>query len=183
MRDIKAEILHFWFTEVQPQQWFQRNPDFDRMIRDRFMVTYDMARDGLCDAWQDEPQGCVALCVVLDQLPRNMFRDDARAFLTDGKALLVAKNTVGRGFDMLVSAAMRRFIYLPYEHSESLSDQKKSVELFGKLKNEDPTGYDYALRHYNVIERFGRFPHRNAILGRDSTPEEEAYLAQPGSGF
>lgn len=183
MRDTKAEVLHFWFNETQPQQWFQKNDDFDQAIRDRFMVTYEMARDGLCDAWQDDAAGCVALCVVLDQFPRNMFRGTAQAFATDAKALLVAKNTVARGFDLLVPSEKRRFIYLPYEHSESLNDQKKSIELFGKMKAEDPMGYDYALRHYEVIERYGRFPHRNAILNRSSTPEEEAYLAQPGAGF
>jgi uncharacterized protein (DUF924 family) len=183
MKDTKAEVLHFWFSEVQPQQWFQKNDDFDRLIRERFKVTYDMARDGLCDAWQEEPQGCVALCVVLDQFPRNMFRDSAEAFATDDKALLVAKNTVARGFDLLVSPEKRRFLYLPYEHSESLSDQKKSVELFGTMKKDDPLAYDYAQRHYKVIEQYGRFPHRNVALGRDNTPEEDAYLAQPGAGF
>ena len=183
MRDTKAEVLHFWFDEVQPQQWFQKNETFDAAIRQRFMVTYDMAADGLCDAWRDDPAGCVALCVVLDQFPRNMFRGQAKAFATDGAALLTAKHAVARGFDLLVPAERRRFLYLPYEHSESLSDQKRSVELFGRMKDEDPMGYDYAVRHRDVIEKFGRFPHRNSILGRPSTPEEEAYLAQPGAGF
>ncbi|MBU0800252.1 MAG: DUF924 domain-containing protein [Alphaproteobacteria bacterium] len=183
MRDTKAEVLHFWFTEVQPQQWFQKNDAFDATIRDRFLVTYDMARDGLCDSWQDEALGCVALCVVLDQFPRNMFRGSAQSFATDEKALLVAKYAVSRGFDLLVPPEKRRFLYLPYEHSEALSDQKKSVELFTKMKKEDPMGYDYAVRHLEVIEKFGRFPHRNAVLGRENTPEEEAYLAQPGAGF
>lgn len=183
MRDTKAEVLHFWFTETQPQQWFQKNDDFDRAIRERFMVTYDMARDGLCDAWRDDAPGCVALCVVLDQFPRNMFRNDPRAFATDEAALLVAKFAVARGFDKLVTPEKRRFLYLPYEHSESLSDQKKSVDLFAAMKKDDPLGYDYALRHLEVIEKFGRFPHRNAVLGRANTPEEEEYLAQPGAGF
>src|SRR5690606_35231277 len=122
-------------------------------------------------------------CVVLDQFPRNMFRGSAKSFATDGKALLIAKQTVSKGFDLLVPPEKRRFIYLPYEHSEAMNDQKKSVELFARLKAEDPIGYEYALRHHEVIEKFGRFPHRNAVLGRESTPEEEEYLAQPGAGF
>ena len=183
MRDIKSEVLRFWFEEVKPNQWFQKNEAFDAAIRDRFATTYEMARDGLCDAWREEPLGCVALCVVLDQFPRNMFRNDPVAFATDEKALLTAKYAVAKGFDMLVPPEKRRFIYLPYEHSEILSDQMKCVELFGRMKKEDPVGYDYAVRHRDVIEKFGRFPHRNVILGRASTPEEEAYLAQPGSGF
>ena len=162
---------------------YQKKETFYAAIRHRFKVTYDMAADGLCDAWRDDPAGCVALCVVLDQFPRNMFRGQAKAFATDGAALLTAKHAVARGFDLLVPAERRRFLYLPYEHSESLSDQKRSVELFGRMKDEDPMGYDYAVRHRDVIEKFGRFPHRNSILGRPSTPEEEAYLAQPGAGF
>lgn len=183
MRDTKAEVLHFWFVESQPQQWFQKNDAFDQIIRDRFMVTYEMAADGLCDSWQDEAQGCVALCVVLDQFPRNMFRNSAKAFATDEKALLIAKQAVAKGFDLLVPPEKRRFIYLPYEHSESLNDQKKSVALFERMKAEDPLGYEYALRHYEVIEKYGRFPHRNAVLGRINTPEEEEYLARPDAGF
>lgn len=183
MRDTKAEVLHFWFNEVQPQQWFQKNDDFDRQVRERFYGVYEMARDGLCDGWREEAAGCVAFCIVLDQFPRNMFRGSRDSFATDEAALLTAKYAVSRGFDVLVPAERRRFLYLPYEHSELLADQNKSVELFGRMKGDDPLGYDYALRHQDVIRRFGRFPHRNAILGRDNTPEEAAYLAQPGSGF
>jgi uncharacterized protein (DUF924 family) len=183
MRDTKAEVLHFWFDEAQPQQWFQKNDDFDNAIRQRFLTIYEMAADGLCDSWRDDPAGCVALCVVLDQFPRNMFRGNARAFATDSAALLTAKFAVAKGFDLLEPVARRRFIYLPYEHSESLSDQNRSVELFGRMREQDPMGYDYALRHREVIEKFGRFPHRNAALGRASTPEEESYLATPGAGF
>lgn len=183
MRDTKAEVLHFWFDEVQPQQWFQKNDDFDETIRQRFLTVYEMAADGLCDSWRDDPAGCVALCIVLDQFPRNMFRGQGRAFATDAAALLTAKYAVGKGFDQLVPLERRHFLYLPYEHSESLSDQKRCVELFAKVREQDPIGYDYAVRHLQVIEKFGRFPHRNGALGRASTPEEEAYLAEPGAGF
>ncbi len=183
MRDTKQEIIHFWFEETAPQQWFQKNSDFDDQIRDRFLVTYEMARDGLCDGWNRDAEGCLALCILLDQFPRNMFRGEADAFSTDGKALLVAKYAVSNGFDQVLHVTQRGFVYLPYEHSEKMEDQKKSVKFFEKMKKDDPLGYDYALRHMELIERFGRFPHRNARLGRKSTPEEEEYLAAPGSGF
>lgn len=183
MRDTKEEILHFWFEETSPAQWFQKNDIFDGQITDRFLVTYEMAANGLCDGWSVDPDGCLALCILLDQFPRNMFRNSGRAFATDNKALLIAKHTVSKGFDQILPPIQRRFIYLPYEHSEKLADQKKSVTFFEGMKEEDPVGYDYALRHYDVIERFGRFPHRNKILGRENTQEEEEYLAQPGTGF
>ncbi len=183
MRDTKQEIIHFWFEETEPQQWFQKNDDFDNEIRDRFFVTYEMARDGLCDSWNKDAEGCLALCILLDQFPRNMFRNDPKSFETDQKALLIAKYAVSKGFDQVLSPAKRRFIYLPYEHSEEIEDQKKSVAFFEKMKKDDPLGHEYALRHLDVIEKFGRFPHRNKVLGRENTPAEEEYLAQPGAGF
>lgn len=183
MRDTKEEILHFWFEETAPSQWFQKNEVFDGQITDRFLVSYEMAANGLCDGWSSEPDGCLALCLLLDQFPRNMFRGLPRAFATDKKALLVAKYAISKKFDQLLPPIQRRFIYLPYEHSEKLSDQEKAVALFAAMKEHDPMGYDYAVRHYEVIERFGRFPHRNKVLGRENTPEEEEYLAQDGAGF
>ena len=183
MRDTKEEILHFWFVESKPSQWFQKNDTYDNQIRDRFMVTYNMARDGLCDGWNTEADGCLALCLVLDQFPRNMFRGQPESFATDAKALLVAKYAIAKGLDQLLPAERRRFVYLPFEHSENLTDQKRCVALFETIKDKDPLGLDYALRHRAVIEKFGRFPHRNAILGRENTPEEEEYLAQPDAGF
>lgn len=147
------------------------------------MFVYKMARDGMCESWQDTPDGMLALCIVLDQFPRNMFRGDPAAYATDGKALLAAKMSVARKYDLLLPAIKRRFLYLPFEHSESLADQQKSVALFEAIREDDPQGYDYARKHLEVIEIYGRFPHRNAILGRENTPEEDAYLAQPGAGF
>lgn len=183
MRDTRQEVLHFWFKETEPQQWFQKNEDFDNEIRGRFLVTWEMARDGLCDSWNKDAEGCLALCIVLDQFPRNMFRGSPDAFATDGHALSVAKHAVSGGFDQVLAPVKRRFIYLPFEHSESLQEQEKSVALFAKIKDDDPVGYDYAVRHLEVIKEFGRFPHRNALLGRKNTPEEEEYLAKPGAGF
>ena len=183
MRDIKHEILHFWFEETQPQQWFQKNDDFDKAVRERFLTTYRLAAEGVCDLWRDEAQGCLALCIVLDQFPRNMFRGQPESFASDPKALLVAKHALARGFDQTLPPQQRRFLYLPFEHSEDPADQTRSVGLFQSMQAEDPLGYDYALRHQAVIGRFGRFPHRNAILGRKNTSEEDEYLAQPGAGF
>lgn len=183
MRDTKQEILHFWFVETQPAQWFQVNPDFDQLVRDRFRATYDMAADGVCDGWAVDADGALALCIVLDQFPRNMFRGQAMAFGTDEKARRVASSAIRHGFDQVLSPQRRRFLYLPFEHSEEPEDQARSVALFTGTRDEDPMGYEYALRHQEIIARFGRFPHRNAVLGRESTADELRYLNQPGAGF
>lgn len=183
MKDSQSEILAFWFEEIQPQQWFQTNPDFDASVRERFYPAYEKARDGILDDWRRDADGCLALCLLLDQFPRNMFRGTPQAFATDPKGLVVAKYALAKGFDQVLPPVKRRFVYLPFEHSESVIDQRKCVELFEKMKKDDPLGYEYALKHLKVIERYGRFPHRNKILSRMNTPEEEEYLAQPGAGF
>lgn len=183
MRDTRQEIIHFWFVETQPAQWFQVNPDFDALIRERFVATHRMAHDGLCDSWTAEADGALALCIVLDQFPRNMYRGTPEAFASDEKARRVAAQAVRNGFDQIIPPARRRFMYLPFEHSEDMADQERAVALFATIRDEDPMGYEYALRHRDVISRFGRFPHRNTILGRISTPEEMNYLNQPGAGF
>lgn len=183
MRDTKSEILHFWFVETDPSLWFQKNEAFDERIRDRFKVTYEMAADGLCNNWAKDADGALALIVVLDQFPRNMFRGTGKAYASDSKALICAKQAIHKGFDQVLTPEKRRFMYLPFEHSENLSDQKRSVELFKAMEDVDPLGYTYALRHYDVIKKFSRFPHRNEALGRDNTPEEEEYLQQAGAGF
>jgi uncharacterized protein (DUF924 family) len=183
MRDSRHEVLHFWFDETEPAQWFQKNETFDAQVRERFHTIYAMARDGLCDDWKQDADGCLALCIVLDQFPRNMFRGSAEAFATDGKALVAAKFTIARGYDQVTPIPRRRFIYLPFEHSENLQDQKRAVQLFETIADEDPLSLEYAKRHMQVIEKYGRFPHRNKALGRENTPEEEAYLATAGAGF
>lgn len=183
MRDTKQEVLRFWFEETSPPQWFQKNDGFDAEVRARFLTTYEMAVRGLCDEWQRQAEGTLALCIVLDQFPRNMFRGTPKAFQSDAQALLIARLAIGKGFDQILQPVKRRFLYLPFEHSENLEDQKKSVCLFMSMKDDDPMGYEYALKHLEVIEKFGRFPHRNALLGRDSTAEELQYLSLPGAGF
>lgn len=183
MIDAKQDVLDFWFEQTKAQQWFQVNPDFDELIRIRYAETYDKAAMGIFDDWKNDPDGCLALVILLDQFPRNMFRGTAKAFATDTKAIVFSKFAISKGFDQVLTPIKRRFLYLPFEHSENLNDQRKCVELFEKMKKDDPLGYDYAQRHQKVIEQFGRFPHRNAILGRMNSPEEEVYLAQIGSGF
>ncbi|MFN3700267.1 MAG: DUF924 family protein [Alphaproteobacteria bacterium] len=176
MKDTKSAIIHFWFEETAPQQWFQVNPDFDDIIKQRYSDIYELAASGACSDWKIDANGCLALCLVLDQFPRNMFRGQGKAFATDKDALLVSKHAIHRGFDQIMSPLKRRFIYLPFMHSENSNDQKRSVELFASMQVDDPMGYEHALRHAREIERFGRFPYRNKALGRENTPEEDAYL-------
>jgi uncharacterized protein (DUF924 family) len=187
-------ILKFWFGdspqessyEQRRQLWFRKRPEFDAEIRQRFADVYEQAATGALDAWQQAPLSCLALIIVLDQFPRNMFRDTPQAFATDAKALDVAQRAVAQGFDQQLRPLQRIFLYLPFEHSENLAHQHQSVELTRQLSAEAPAladVFDYAVRHQDVIERFGRFPHRNRILGRESTPEEIEFLKQPGSSF
>lgn len=183
MNDSQKDILDFWFDQTSPQQWFQTNPEFDALVAERFLERYEKARDGVFDDWRRDADGCLALCLLMDQFPRNMFRGTPQAYATDSKALVIAKYAVSKGFDQVLPLVKRRFLYLPYEHSETLNDQRCCVEFFEKIKKEDPLSYDYALRHFQVIDEYGRFPHRNKILGRMNTPEEEEYLARPDSGF
>jgi uncharacterized protein (DUF924 family) len=183
MKNTQADILHFWFSETAPSQWFQKNPEFDELIILRYARLYEWGRDGLCDGWMRDVDGCLALCILLDQFPRNMFRGSEQAFQSDAKALYVAKTAISKGYDQILSPLKRRFLYLPFEHSESMDEQKRSLDLFETLKADDPIVYEYALRHYKVIEQFGRFPHRNAVLGRESTPAERDFLALPNSSF
>ena len=146
----------------------------------RFLPLWEEAARGGLGAWQATPLASLALIVALDQFPRNMFRGTARAFATDRLALAAAANAIDRGFERALSQPERTFVCLPFEHAEALAAQRRSLELFRAL---DPDNLEWARRHYEVIERFGRFPHRNALLGRASTPEEIEFLKQPGSSF
>ncbi|MBX2835018.1 MAG: DUF924 domain-containing protein [Micavibrio sp.] len=182
MRNSQNEILHFWFEELEAQQWFQQSAAVDEMVRDRFSLTHEMASEGLSNHWADDADGALALIIVLDQFPRHMYRGTAKAFATDDKALLIAKSSVAKGFDQILEPVKRGFLYLPFQHSEELDDQKKSVQLFGAMAEQNPAGDMYAKRHLVPIEKFGRFPHRNAILGRQSSSEEVEFL-KSHSGF
>jgi uncharacterized protein (DUF924 family) len=174
-----AEVLDFWFTQER-KAWFEKNPAFDETIRSRFLALYEEAARGKLEHWQQDARNCLALVILLDQFPRNMFRGSARAFSADPLALAAARAIVDKGWDQAMTPDERQFAYLPFEHSESLAHQERACELMKPLGKEL---LDWAERHRVIIERFGRFPHRNAILGRASTPEEIAFLKQPGSGF
>ena len=185
-------ILTFWFGNQgannygKPQKfWFIKDPEFDLQIKNSFESVYLQAKAAELDHWAKDALGCLALIIVLDQFPRNMYRGQPQAFATDSQALALARYAVSKEYDRVLLPVQRWFIYLPYEHSESLEDQDISVQLFSALKN-DPhsqSSIDYAQRHRQIIQDFGRFPHRNQIIGRASTPEEIEFLSQSGSGF
>jgi len=166
--------------------WFARDPAFDAMLLERFGTLIDAAREGALDSWTATPSGALALIIVLDQFSRNCYRNTPRAFAADHQALRVAQQMVASGTDLrLPTAHHRAFAYLPFEHDETLASQHESLRLFKQLKAE-PEGASYyssAVGHARIIERFGRFPHRNAALGRQSTDEERAFLKGPGSSF
>ena len=184
------DVLPFWFGAAPERgkahkRWFVKDQAFDREVRERFLALYEDAAAGKLAHLKEALDGCLALIVVLDQFPRNMFRGTARAFATDPLALDAARCAVDRGFDRSLLPVERLFVYLPFEHSEVLADQERSCELTQALDAYPETNdvYRYALRHRDIVRRFGRFPHRNAILGRESTPEELAFLKGPGSSF
>ncbi len=197
MRRRAEEIDRFWFgAPDHPERnrmrkiWFSRDPAFDAEIRQRFLEDHLRAATGAYDALADSARGVLALVILLDQIPRNLFRDDARAYASDAKARAVAERAVASGLDMQLSPVERVFIYLPFEHSENIIDQRRCLALMQALPATDDFPaearaevIDYAQKHLAIIERFGRFPHRNAALGRTSTPEEIAFLQQPGSSF
>jgi uncharacterized protein (DUF924 family) len=184
-------VLEFWFShdwqmELKPRkEWFLKDSNFDQAVREWFLGTYEQAVAGKLDHWLDAALSTLALTIVLDQFPRNMFRDRPQAFASDSKALMTAQHAIERDFDQDVPPIMRLFFYLPFEHSELLQHQNQAVNLL-KPWAADPelkSYYDFALKHQAVIDRFGRFPHRNVILGRRSTAEELEFLQQPGASF
>jgi uncharacterized protein (DUF924 family) len=182
------DILHFWFGDPPGERrkaWFVKDPQFDEQIRERFLQLYEAAAGGALTSWTGSAHESLALIVVTDQFPRNIFRGSARAFATDPIALATAKHVIEAGWDARMLPVERMFVYLPYEHSESLADQDRSVELFAPLNDfpETSDAAEYSERHRVIVKRFGRFPHRNAALGRPGTAEEIEFLKQPGSGF
>ncbi len=195
-----ATVVEYWFGAVElppdttpttTKLWFGGGPAVDAEIRDRFGALIESAGGGKLDAWAESPIGALALLVLLDQFPRNVYRGTPKSFGFDEKARAIAKAAIARGHDMALPPVMRTFFYLPLEHSEDLGDQHSAVEKFraaaeacsGDVRKFMDMGVDYALRHQRIIERFQRFPHRNATLGRESTPEEIAFLKEPGSSF
>ncbi|MBI1363403.1 MAG: DUF924 family protein [Proteobacteria bacterium] len=174
-------VLDFWFSPQHEPKWFDKDPTFDDKIKDRFLPTYKAAKTGSLSGWMKSPEGALALTIVLDQFPRNIFRDTADAFATDSAACHTAVMAIERGFDRKLAKKERVFLYMPFMHAESLNLQKKSVQLFAELGIAN--NLKFAEAHYGIIEKFGRFPHRNLILERPTTPEEADFLKQPGSSF
>jgi uncharacterized protein (DUF924 family) len=176
-----GDVIGFWFEELGRSKWFAKDAAVDEAIDDRFRLLYEVlstwpAADALAS-----PKRALATVLVLDQFSRNLFRDDSHAFATDALAREVAAGAIARGLDKQLAPEQRIFLYLPFEHSEEAADQARAVALISALGDEEYTRY--ALAHKAVIDRFGRFPHRNEVLGRPSTPEEVAFLKEPGSSF
>jgi uncharacterized protein (DUF924 family) len=177
-----AEVLSFWFAPGRAAQWFVADPGFDRLVRRRLAPRLDAVLAGAHGDWLDSARGCLALCVLLDQVPRNLYRDEPGAYANDARARAVARHALARRFDRELAQDERLFLYMPLQHSEALADQRDSLCLIGAL-DANPRWRQDARRHHDIIARFGRFPHRNAALGRAATPEETAFLAEPGSSF
>lgn len=185
-------VLEFWFgadRDAWQPRWFRPDPAFDAAVRDRLGALAGPAAAGELDGWAASPDGALALCLLLDQVPRNLHRGTAAAFAQDARALAIARAAVLRDrHDLALTATGRVFLYLPFEHSEAAADQDLSVALFEGLRDHPahraPGGsIDFAWRHRQVVRAFGRFPHRNAALGRAGTAAEQAYLERPGAGF
>lgn len=172
------DVLAFW-RAAGPGRWFGKDEAFDREFRERFLGAHEAAARGELDAWVQDAPGALALLILLDQFPRNAFRGTPRMFASDAKARAVARQALQAGLDAQIEADLRNFCYLPFMHSEQLPDQDLAVELAGKLGGES---LRYAIMHRDIIQRFGRFPHRNAVLGRATTPEEQRFLDDGGFG-
>lgn len=171
------DVLDFWFAAGE-EKWFAKDEGFDREIVEKFKACHEAARGGAHDDWQETANGCLALIILLDQFPRNMYRGSAESFAADAKALSVAKTMIEKGIDMELPEGVRVWVYLPFEHSEDLGDQERCIELMARTGKEDYV--KWAEIHADAIRRFGRFPHRNAVLGRESTPGELAFLEDGG---
>jgi len=175
------QVLDFWFMEIEPAQWWTRDTALDADIRKRFGRTHRAAALGELEPWRKHPEGRLAEIIVLDQFSRNIHRDSPLAFACDGMALALAQEALRMRADEQVALERRAFFYMPYMHSESLAIHRAALELFSRPGAEH--NYEFELKHKAIIDRFGRYPHRNAILGRESTPEEIDFLSQPGSSF
>ena len=174
-------VLAFWFAEVDPKQWWIPDVAFDERIRSRFAALHAQAAQGELFGWRDGPCGRLAEIIVLDQFSRNLFRGTAAAFAQDLAALVLAQEAVSAGAHLALVPVERAFLLLPYMHSESRAIHVEAERLFREFA--PPENFDFELRHKAIVDRFGRYPHRNAVLGRNSTPEELEFLRQPGSSF
>lgn len=175
------EIIDFWFSELDESAWWQKSETFDRLITTRFSAIHRAATAGELYSWRHSALGRLAEIIVLDQFSRNIYRDTAASFSADGQALVLAQEAIRHGAPRELTIQQCLFLYMPYMHSESLAIQRASLHLFESLGLAN--NVEFAKRHYDIIERFGRYPHRNTILGRQSSEQEEAFLLEPGSSF
>lgn len=176
-----TEVIQFWFEDIEPKQRFVKDLEFDALIRDRFGDAHQRAQQGLLYTWREHPLDALAEIIVLDQFSRNMFRDSHLAFSADTLALVLAQEAVRRKLDNELDSEKKTFLYMPFMHSESKEIHEIAIFLFDQPGLED--NYNFEIKHKNIIDQFGRYPHRNAILGRESTEEELEFLSQPGSSF
>lgn len=174
-------VLDFWFEVIDPVMWFKKDDEFDRVLRTRFGQLWQAASQGELAHWRATIKGRLAEIIVLDQFSRNLFRNTPRSFACDGMALVLAQEAIATGLCENLTVEQRGFLYLPFMHSESALIHQQALELFRQLNNGDQL--EFEIRHKAIIDRFGRYPHRNEILGRESTLEEQEFLQQPGSGF
>jgi len=176
-----TEVINFWFKEIEPKQRFTKDPEFDALIKSRFLCLHKKARTGELYAWREHPLDSLAEIIILDQFSRNMFRDKAKAFAYDTLALVLAQEAVRRKFDKELDDVQRAFLYMPFMHSESREIHEIALHLFDQPGLED--NFNFEIRHKTIIDRFGRYPHRNSILKRNSSAEELEFLQQAGSSF
>lgn len=175
------QIVKFWFEETNPEQWWKKDEIFDALLLERFAEMHGRASRGELFEWREHPEGRLAEIIILDQFSRNMFRDTPLAFATDPMSLALSQEAISSGADQVLTPVQRSFLYMPFMHSESLQIHEVAVELF--QNNGIQSNLDFEFSHKRIIEKFGRYPHRNKILGRQSTAEEIAFLSQPGSSF
>lgn len=178
---LAQQVISFWFKEIDPSKWWVKDEEFDQEIKDKFLLAHQQATKGELFHWRVTPQGRLAEIIILDQFSRNMFRDTPASFSTDSLALILAQEAISNGDDALLSPTEKSFLYMPFMHSESLIIHDEAIKLFTALGNENNLAFEK--QHRDIIEKFGRYPHRNNILNRSSTPEEIAFLQQPNSSF
>lgn len=175
------EVLDFWFAEDSKAHWFEPSAEFDRVVRRRFAKLLARADTGELDHWQENAEGCLALCILLDQVPRHVFRGDARAYAADDKALAVAEHAINRGLDRQLTRDGQQFLYMPFMHNEEMANQLRALALCEAAGLHEAR--QHAEEHLAIVRRFGRFPHRNAVLGREATADEAAFLEQSGKDY
>jgi uncharacterized protein (DUF924 family) len=180
---IAKSIIDFWFIEISPKQWWVKSVEFDDLISQRFFTIYEETRGGKYLDWINSAQSCLARIILLDQFPRNMFREKPESFRTDVLALAATKHAISLGFDIGIPSQHKGFLYMPLMHSEAFDDQMKAIELFTAAGSDLEENLKSSHRHKAIIEQFGRFPHRNQVLGRASSQAELEFLKQPGSRF